>query len=113
MPDMSFLVRYALIALLGLRCIVFSQPAADEKAPAPAKEDTAPAKESTVQNDRVDAPPEEPQEVPAKKPRRRNVARPQLHAVGMHHSNAVFGQNVAVKAGESVDELVLIGGNAD
>jgi uncharacterized RDD family membrane protein YckC/cytoskeletal protein CcmA (bactofilin family) len=113
MPDMSFLVRYVLIALLGLCCTLFAQAVTDEKPAAPAKEETAPAKEPTVQSDKVDAPPEEPVEVPAKKPRRRNAARPQLHGVGMHHSNAVFGQNVAVKTGESIDELVLIGGSAD
>jgi uncharacterized RDD family membrane protein YckC/cytoskeletal protein CcmA (bactofilin family) len=111
---MSFLVRYLLIALLGLRCTLFAQPAGDEKpAATPASEETAPAKEDAVQNDKVDAPPAEPLELPAKKPRRRNVARPQLHAVGMHHSNALFGQNIVVKPGESIDQLVLIGGNAE
>jgi uncharacterized RDD family membrane protein YckC/cytoskeletal protein CcmA (bactofilin family) len=114
MPDMSFLVRYSLIALVGFRCTLFAQPAADEKpAAAPGNEESTPAKQAAVQNDRVDAPPDEPVEVPVKKPRRRNAARAQLHVVGMHHSNTVFGQNVLVKAGESIEELVLLGGNAD
>ncbi len=112
MPDMSFLVRYVLIALLGVRCALFAQPATDEKPTEPAKEQ-ATVKEATLQNDAVEAPPLEPAEAPVKKPRRRNAARPQLHPIGVHHSNAVFGQNVTVKAGESIEELVLIGGNAD
>src|SRR4051812_33223551 len=110
---MSFLVRYVLIALLGLGSSLFAQTVTDEKAGAPAKEEATPAAEPLLQNEALEAPPQEPAEPPVKKPRRRNAARPQLHPIGVHHSNAVLGQNVVVKAGESIEELVLIGGSAD
>jgi hypothetical protein len=55
---MSFLVRYVLIALVGLRGVLHAQPAADEvpaQVPAP--------KEEAIQNENVDAAPGEPEEV--------------------------------------------------
>jgi uncharacterized RDD family membrane protein YckC len=125
---MSFARRYFLIALLGFRCTLFAQPAADDTAPAkevapaaaapaadPAPADVAPAKElppATI--DANDNPPDEPIPVPQKKNRRRGGARPpQLAPMLHHHSNAIFGEHVVVKPDETIEELILIGGTAD
>ncbi len=107
---MSVFFRYFFLVLLGVRCAVFSQPAVEGPAPANTVKtiETQPAR-----NDEIEPPPSEPAETPNPpvKKRRKTVAQQRFRV--SHHSNAVFNENIVVKPGETIRELVLFGGSAD
>jgi uncharacterized RDD family membrane protein YckC len=112
-PDMSFAFRYFLIALLGCRCLLLAQPAAEDTAPAkevaPAKEAVAPAIDANNE-----APPDEPATPRPKKAKKKPAVRqPAPWQRELHHSNAIFGEHVVVKPDESIEQLILLGGTAD
>ena len=112
-PDMSFAFRYFLIALLGCRCLLLAQPAAEDTAPAkevaPAKEAVAPAIDANNE-----APPDEPATPRPKKGKKKPAVRqPAPWQRELHHSNAIFGEHVVVKPDESIEQLILLGGTAD
>src|SRR5678816_4091385 len=99
---MSLFIRNFFLILALARLSLLAQPAEPNvEKPAAAAE---PAKIEAAE-----PPPEEPLEQPVKKPRRR-MTRPDLRP---HHPSTIFGENIVVKEGETIDELVLLGGSAD